>query len=331
MMRRNRRTFVAGAAAGVAMALATSVVLGTVGPLVSLALGRRRSTGRGNRLTPAKALEAKDLINRGSSINWGTSTSRACRCSAPVISASGFRRRSDHAGAEPDRLSRRDRQRRDRPDRHAVRRPGSSRHRRPVLQRHSVDRSLPSRRAMTGSASRTSARSSRAACCSTWRASKAWSGFRAATRSRSPISRARSSGEGATSDPATWSSSTRVGAVDEGQRGASDGTRRASAWPRRSLVDKKSCWSARTPGRWRSCPIRTARPDRLRSISCSSRAMASTPPRIWSPRWLARDKAYEFAFMFAPLRLKGATGSPAIRSPFANRLGVLCVFCGKKP
>jgi len=25
---------------------------------------------------------------------------------------------------------------------------------------------------------------------------------------------------------------------------------------------------------------------------------------------LARDKVYEFAFIFAPLRLKGATGSP---------------------
>ena len=26
---------------------------------------------------------------------------------------------------------------------------------------------------------------------------------------------------------------------------------------------------------------------------------------------LARDRVYEFAFFFAPLRLKGATGSPA--------------------
>ena len=32
---------------------------------------------------------------------------------------------------------------------------------------------------------------------------------------------------------------------------------------------------------------------------------------------LARDKAYEFAFIFAPLRLKGATGSPG--NPIAVR------------
>jgi kynurenine formamidase len=30
---------------------------------------------------------------------------------------------------------------------------------------------------------------------------------------------------------------------------------------------------------------------------------------------LARDGVYEFAYVFAPLRLKGATGSPATRSP----------------
>ena len=32
---------------------------------------------------------------------------------------------------------------------------------------------------------------------------------------------------------------------------------------------------------------------------------------------LARDSAYEFAFVFAPLRLKGATGSPG--NPLAIR------------
>ena len=32
---------------------------------------------------------------------------------------------------------------------------------------------------------------------------------------------------------------------------------------------------------------------------------------------LARDKVYEFAFIFAPLRLKGATGSPG--NPIAVR------------
>ncbi len=32
---------------------------------------------------------------------------------------------------------------------------------------------------------------------------------------------------------------------------------------------------------------------------------------------LARDRAYEFAFFFAPLRLKGATGSPG--NPIAIR------------
>ena len=32
---------------------------------------------------------------------------------------------------------------------------------------------------------------------------------------------------------------------------------------------------------------------------------------------LARDRAYEFAFFFAPLRLKGATGSPG--NPLAIR------------
>jgi kynurenine formamidase len=65
MMRRNRRTFVAGAAAGVAMALATSVVLGQSDRWYPSRWGADDQRGAANRLTPAKVLEAKDLIKQG--------------------------------------------------------------------------------------------------------------------------------------------------------------------------------------------------------------------------------------------------------------------------
>jgi len=41
---------------------------------------------------------------------------------------------------------------------------------------------------------------------------------------------------------------------------------------------------------------------------------------------LARDRVYEFAFFFAPLKLKGATGSPA--NPLAIRCGIRSGPCG---
>jgi kynurenine formamidase len=65
MMRRNRRTFVAGAAAGVAMALATAVVLGQSDRWYPSRWGADDQRGAANRLTPAKVLEAKDLIKQG--------------------------------------------------------------------------------------------------------------------------------------------------------------------------------------------------------------------------------------------------------------------------
>jgi kynurenine formamidase len=65
MIRRNRRTFVAGAAAGVAMALTTSVVLGQPDRWYPSRWGADDQRGAANRLTPAKVLEAKDLIKQG--------------------------------------------------------------------------------------------------------------------------------------------------------------------------------------------------------------------------------------------------------------------------
>ena len=38
---------------------------------------------------------------------------------------------------------------------------------------------------------------------------------------------------------------------------------------------------------------------------------------------LARDRVYEFAFFFAPLEVKGATGSPGNPSRFAERAAQL--------
>jgi kynurenine formamidase len=64
MTRRNRRTF-AGAVAGVAMALATSVVLGQSDRWYPSRWGADDQRGAANRLTPAKVLEAKDLIKQG--------------------------------------------------------------------------------------------------------------------------------------------------------------------------------------------------------------------------------------------------------------------------
>jgi kynurenine formamidase len=65
MTRRNRRSFAAGAAASVAMALATSVVLGQSDRWYPSRWGADDQRGAANRLTPAKVLEAKDLIKQG--------------------------------------------------------------------------------------------------------------------------------------------------------------------------------------------------------------------------------------------------------------------------
>jgi kynurenine formamidase len=71
MMRRNRRTFVAGAAAGVAIALATSIVLGQSDRWYPSRWGADDQRGAANRLTPAKVLEAKDLIKQGTVYQLG--------------------------------------------------------------------------------------------------------------------------------------------------------------------------------------------------------------------------------------------------------------------
>jgi kynurenine formamidase len=71
MTRRNRRTFAAGAAAGVAMALATSVVLGQSDRWYPSRWGADDQRGAVNRLTPAKVLEAKDLIRQGTIYQLG--------------------------------------------------------------------------------------------------------------------------------------------------------------------------------------------------------------------------------------------------------------------
>jgi kynurenine formamidase len=71
MTRRNRRSFAAGAAAGVAMALATSVVLGQSDRWYPSRWGADDQRGAANRLTPAKVLEAKDLIKQGTVYQLG--------------------------------------------------------------------------------------------------------------------------------------------------------------------------------------------------------------------------------------------------------------------
>src|SRR4029453_16533878 len=65
MTRRNTCTFAAGAAASVAMALATSVVLGQSDRWYPSRWGADDQRGAANRLTPVKVLEAKDLIKQG--------------------------------------------------------------------------------------------------------------------------------------------------------------------------------------------------------------------------------------------------------------------------
>jgi kynurenine formamidase len=69
--RRNRRSFAAGAAAGVAIALATSVVLGQSDRWYPSRWGADDQRGAANRLTPAKVLEAKDLIKQGTVYQLG--------------------------------------------------------------------------------------------------------------------------------------------------------------------------------------------------------------------------------------------------------------------
>ena len=71
MMRRNSRTFAAGAAAGVAMALVTPVVLGQSDRWYPSRWGADDQRGAANRLTPAKVLEAKDLIKQGTVYQLG--------------------------------------------------------------------------------------------------------------------------------------------------------------------------------------------------------------------------------------------------------------------
>lgn len=71
MTRRNRRTFAAGAAAGVAMALATSVVFGQSDRWYPSRWGADDQRGAANRLTPAKVLEAKNIIKQGTVYQLG--------------------------------------------------------------------------------------------------------------------------------------------------------------------------------------------------------------------------------------------------------------------
>jgi kynurenine formamidase len=71
MTRRNTCTFAAGAAASVAMALATSVVLGQSDRWYPSRWGADDQRGAANRLTPAKVLEAKDLIKQGTVYQLG--------------------------------------------------------------------------------------------------------------------------------------------------------------------------------------------------------------------------------------------------------------------
>ena len=86
---------------------------------------------------------------------------------------------------------------------------------------------------------------------------------------------------------------------------------------RRSIWSSgKSCWRVQTRGASRSFPIRTP----TLAFPVHQLFIARNGIYIFEnlvTEELARDSAYEFAFMFAPLRLKGATGSPG--NPLAIR------------
>ena len=113
---------------------ATTLIVGQSANWYPSRWGADDQRGAANRITPAKVLEAKSLISRGTDYQLGRVYETACRCSAPAITACASRR--DLVRRAPTRpLPRRSRQRRNRPGWHAVRRPWTHRRRRSVLQR----------------------------------------------------------------------------------------------------------------------------------------------------------------------------------------------------
>ena len=252
------------AAAGVA-----GVALGQADDWYPSPWGPADQRGAANRITPAKVLEAKSLMTRGTVYQLGQRLrggDAAVRHASLQLADSADVRA---ARLESDDVSRRDRERRDRPSRHAVRRLGPHRRRRSVLQRQRPRRVLEGRRAHEARRrERRRARDARRA-----RRRRGVQGRRAARRRLRDHARrsaqARSSGSAWRFAPATSSSCTRVGA-----RSGTSTTRRsararpASAWRRRSISSSaRSCSSARTRGRRRSCRIRI-RSSRFPCTSC---------------------------------------------------------------
>jgi kynurenine formamidase len=97
--------------------------------------GAEDQRGAANRITPAKVLEAKNLITRGQTYQLG----HVYEAAMPLFGTRHYSLRIPESVRaerhEPDVLPRRNHQRRVGTDRHAVRWPGACRHRRSVLQR----------------------------------------------------------------------------------------------------------------------------------------------------------------------------------------------------
>ena len=166
--------------------------------------GAADQRGAANRITPAKVLEAKNAIQKGTIYQLG----HVYEAGMPMFGTRHFSIRIPagllDARQEPGGLSRRGHQRRAGSDRHAVRRPRSPRHRRSLLQRQPplrvrAGRGADEARHRERRGDRDARRAHRRREVQGRRAAA-----RAATRSPSPISRARCRSRTSRSDPATW-------------------------------------------------------------------------------------------------------------------------------
>ena len=318
-MKSTIRITAVAAAAFLAGTFATTVTQGQGDKWYPSRWGAADQRGAANRLTPAKVLDAKAMITKGTVYQLG----RVYEAGMPLYGTRHYSLKIPYAfampGQEPGELPRRHHQRRARRRsarsstvsgtsasascsttataevrlRHA-RRLQEARHR--ERRRHRHARRADRRREVQG----------RAAPAGAVRDHRRRSHRRAAApEGGDPSGRRRA-------DPH------RLGiAVDEGQR---DVRRQLARHRRRrgrvARRARKSSWSEPTTGASRRSRI----PIRILSAPVHQLLLAQNGIYLHenlATEELARDNVYEFAYVFAPLRLKGATGSPG--NPIAIR------------
>ena len=274
--------------------------------------------GAANRITPEKVLEAKSLMTRGTVYQLG----QVYEASMPLFGTRHFSLRIPQTygplGSNRHHVSRRGRQRRDRPGRHAVRRLGPYRRRRSLLQRQ---RPRATSRRPTGS---TKLGVENVGPLVTRGVLVDVAAFKGVARLDGGYEITLADLRGALERQRTEVRSGDVVIVHTGW---------GSLWN----VDN-AAFGASAPGVGLDAAQYLVEREvvLVGSDTWSMEVVPNPNPELAFPvhqlliprngiyifenlrtEELARDRVYEFAFFFAPLKLKGATGSPA--NPLAIR------------